>query len=128
MIIWRNDNIDRIKTYSKEYKKSIRERDKEKQKERARKYYLKHKKERIRYSQTYNKSDKGKQNRSDWEIKNKQKINELKNYYNKKRVIEMKDSYIVGWLPNNPPQELIDFTREHIRLKRLIKEMSNQPS
>ncbi len=59
-------------------------------------------------------------------FKSKQKI------YLKEKVYCLSDTYVKSTIRisrnitfKNPPQELIEFTREHLRLKRLIKEMSN---
>lgn len=60
---------------------------------------------------------------SNWRENNKERNNEIQKKASKKYRDKMPDSYIKKFIPNNSPRELIDFTREHIRLKRLIKEI-----
>ena len=106
----------RCKSCCKEEDKIYHEKNKEKSKEKS-KIWRK------------NNIDKAKNNLSEWEKINTKKRKEYRKKYSAKRIAEINDSYIkqlisrCNFSHNLIPQSLVDFHREVIRSKRLLKEL-----
>ena len=107
--------------------------DKDLQRTYSKKHYLLNKDKYVQKAKEWknNNSQKAKELQRKSTIKNKEKINFRQRIIQSKRRKELADVYIRTNLRNNsyvpisnPSQELIEFTREHIRLKRLIKELT----